>query len=398
MTDMHDRQSLSNLQLLVLARLSCFKGATHGELAAALEDVAPPEGSRSAREHAEATLAVLRAHALVTSPAPTARTPHPASKLTVKGRDALRAAFGLDAVPNWQSVRDRHLPALALGIAIGSEDASKLGQMDELTLTVLRKHFNIAQASTVIRLCDALIGRALGFTGPITMLRLRAHVLARELGLEVKVASTKDLEALATRVASRSLEPAGDGKRPLRQVLGRRWVYRITGSPELVPGPRPVITPAGQSPLVPHVVPSPPAAQRASTPPSDTSTTAGTSSPPTLPPRPTATPADMLLNLIRETIPRIGPDGRFGDEKVFVSAIWQHLEDDGRLADWSLDRFKRWLVKANSDQLLDLARADAQGDMDSRLVEESEIVDRGATFHFVVDRQALLSGRGLHAR
>ncbi len=106
----------------------------------------------------------------------------------------------------------------------------------------------------------------------------------------------------------------------------------------------------------------------------------------------------MLLTLVRETIPRIGADGRFGDEKVFVSAIWQHLEDDGRLADWSLDRFKRWLVTANRDQLLDLARADAQGDMDSRLVEESEIVDRGATFHFVVDRQALTAGRGLHAR
>jgi hypothetical protein len=393
MTDMHDHQSLSNLQLLVLARLSCSKGASQDELVAALEDVAPPEGPRSAREHAETTLAVLRAHALVTSPAPTARTPHPASKLTVKGSEVLRAAFGLDAVPNWQSVRDRHLPALALGIEIGSEDAKKLGQMDELTLTALRKHFNIAQASTVIRLCDALIGRALGFTGPITMLRLRAHVLARGLGLDVKVASTEDLEALATRVASRSFEAGGDGKRPLRQVLGRRWAYRITGSPELVRGPRPAPAPAGQTPLPLHEVSGHPD-QRASAPPSETSSTTGASA---LPVRPAATPGDMVLNLVRETIPRIGPDGRFGDEKVFVSAIWQSLEDDGRLADWSLDRFKRWLVKANSDQLLDLARADAQGDMDSRLVEESEIIDQGAAFHFVVDRQALTSRRGFHA-
>ncbi len=395
MTDMHNDQSLSNLQVLVLARLSCSKGATQDELVATVEDIAPPDGPHSAREHAEASLAMLRDRALVTSSAQTARTSHPALKLTAKGREALRVAFGLDAAPNWKSVRDRYLPALALEIPIASENANKLGHMDELTLTVLRQHFNIAQASTVIRLCDALIARALGFTGPVTLLRLRAHVLARELGLEPKATSTKDLEGLATRVASRSLEPAGDGKRPLRQVLGRRWVYRVTGSPELVPGPRPVITSSKQTPLPLHVVPSLPLVQRASAPPPETSPFTEAPSRPT---GPTATPADMLLTLVRETIPRIGADGRFGDEKVFVSAIWQYLEDDGRLSDWSLDRFKRWLVKANSDQLLDLARADAQGDMDSRLVEESEIVDRGATFHFVVDRQALTAGRGLHAR
>jgi hypothetical protein len=395
MTDTHDRQSLSNLQLLMLARLSCSKGATQDELAAAVEEVAPPDGPRSAREHAETTLAVLRAHALVTSPAPTARTPHPASKLTAKGSDVLRAAFGVDAAPSWRAVRDRYLPALALGIPIGSEQVSKFFSTEAVRLAVLRQHLGIVQAATTIRLCDALIARALGFSGPVTLLRLRAHVLASEFGLEAKVTSTKDLEGLAVRAASKSLEPESDGRRPLRQALGRRWAYRVAGSSELVSGPLPVSVPAKQTPLPLHVVPGLPQIQRASPAPSDTSSTAGASSPPA---GPTVTPADMLLNLVRETIPRIGADGRFGDEKVFVSAIWQHLEDDGRLADWSLDRFKRWLVKANSDQLLDLARADAQGDMDSRLVEESEIVDRGATFHFVVDRQALISGRGLHAR
>lgn len=395
MTDTHDHQSLSNLQLLMLARLSCSKGATQDELAAAVEEVAPPDGPRSAREHAETTLAVLRAHALVTSPAPTARTAHPASKLTAKGRDVLRAAFGLDAEPDWTAAKARYLPALALGISAASEQASELGQIDKLTLAVLRQQFNVTQASTIIQLCDALIARALGFTGSVTLLRLRAHVLACGVGLESKVTSQDELERFARRVATRSLESDGDGKRPLRQALGRRWAYRVAGSPEMVPGPRPVSMPAKQTPLPLHVVPGHPPVQRTSPSSSETSSTAGASSPPA---GPTVTPADMLLNLVRETIPRIGADGRFGDEKVFVSAIWQHLEDDGRLADWSLDRFKRWLVKANSDQLLDLARADAQGDMDSRLVEESEIVDRGATFHFVVDRQALISGRGLHAR
>lgn len=395
MTDMHDRQSLSNLQLLVLARLSCSKGATEAELAAAVAEVAPPDGPRSAHELTEEALTVLRRRSLATSPQPTKKTPCPASKLTADGRDVLRAAFSVDTAPRWQTVRTRYLPALALGIPVKSEQAGKLGTTEDLTIAVLRQHFNIAQASTIIGLCDALIARALGFTGAVTLPRLRAHVLAREVGLEPKVTSTKDLEALALRVAAKSLEPEGDGKRPLRQALGRCWVYRAIGSSVMVPGPRPVVVSSNQAPLPLQPVSSISAVPHGSVPPAGGSPTYAA---PTRSLGAAATPADMLLNLVRETIPRIGADGRFGDEKVFVSAIWQHLEDDGRLADWSLDRFKRWLVTANRDQLLDLARADAQGDMDSRLVEESEIVDRGATFHFVVDRQALGSGRGLHAR
>ncbi|HEU4727818.1 MAG TPA: hypothetical protein VFT22_08020, partial [Kofleriaceae bacterium] len=124
-----------------------------------------------------------------------------------------------------------------------------------------------------------------------------------------------------------------------------------------------------------------------------------------LPPRPAAPPsatavsADTLLTLVREAIPRIGSDGRFGAEKVFVSAIWQRIERDGRLPDLSFERFKRWLVTANRDQLLDLARADLVGAMDPKLVADSEIEHLGTTFHFVVDRRATqTAGRGLHAR
>jgi hypothetical protein len=85
---------------------------------------------------------------------------------------------------------------------------------------------------------------------------------------------------------------------------------------------------------------------------------------------------------------------------VFVSAIWRSIEHDRRLVDLSLDRFKRWLVTANRDGWLVLARADLIGAMDSKQVAESEIEDRGATFHFVLDQRigALASHRGSHAR
>lgn len=385
MTDTHDHSPLSNLQLLALARVSCSDGATADEMAAAVAELAPPDGPSSAREHASAALEVLRRRSLVTMSTP--RTTRSRWELTAEGGDALRAAFGLDEVPSWPAVKARYVPALALGIAAGSEQASKLGRTKELVLAVLRQRFDVEQASTTLRLCDALIAKALGFTGPVTLLRLRAHVLARELGLDPKVTSTKELEALATRAASKVADPSGEGKRPLRQGLGRRWAYQVVGFSEVAPGPRLVALPANQASLPLDAESSVSSAQR--TPPRP---------PDPLPAAAVATPGDILLTLVREAIPQIGAEGRFGDEKVFVSAIWQHLEDDGRLAEWSLDRFKRWLVTANRDQLLDLARADAQGDMDSRLVEDSEIIDQGAAFHFVVDRRALNSHRGLHAR
>jgi hypothetical protein len=395
MTDTRDHQPLSNLELLVLARLSCSKGATSNEVTAAVAEVAPPDGPRSARELTETAFEVLRRRSFVNSPKPSARTPHPSFKLSVQGREALRAAFGLDTAPSWRAVRDRYLPALALGIQSTSEQVNKFSNSQHLGLAILRQHFSVAQAVTAMRLCDVLIAKALGFTGPVTLLRLRAHVLAREFGLESKVTSTKDLEALAMRAASKSVEPASDGKRPLRQALGRRWVYRATSSPEPMPGPKPPAVGSNQGASPVHATLGLPFAQHPASPPM--TAVPGAFVPARSSGAP-ATPADVLLNLVREAIPRIGADGRFGDEKVFVSAIWQHLEDDGRLADWSLERFKRWLVTANRDQLVDLARADTRGDMDSRLVEESEIVDQGATFHFVVDRQARGFGRGLHAR
>jgi len=94
-----------------------------------------------------------------------------------------------------------------------------------------------------------------------------------------------------------------------------------------------------------------------------------------------------LLAVVRETIPRIGSKGRYGKENVFVSALWQQLARDQRLTDLSLDDFKRWLIDANREQQLALARADLVDDMDPRLVEDSEIEDLGARFHFVVDRR-----------
>lgn len=394
MTDTHDPQSLSNLQLLVLARLSCSDGANEGEVADMLAEVAPPDGLQSARDYAMQALDVLQRRSLATRSKPTKRAPNPRSHITEEGRRALRAAFGPLGRSPWGSVRSR-MPALGLEVSNTFDQTSKRHIHDEVALALLRQRFNIPQASTAVALCDALIARKLGLTGSLTLLRLRAYVLAHDLGIDPTVNSTKELGSLVRRAADKILDEVANGTRSLRQVLGQRWAYRAIGSAMVLPGPLPVAPTTTQARPNLHAVPDGHLDQRASGRP--VGTFISTAVPPRAP-GPIATPADIVLTLVREAIPRIGADGRFGDENVFVSAIWQYLEDDGRLTDWSLDRFKRWLVTANADQLLDLARADAQGDMDSRLVEDSEIIDRGATFHFVVDRQALNARRGIHAR
>src|ERR1051325_8069655 len=56
MTSSHDRHSLSNIELIVLARLSSSKGATEDELGAAIAELAPPDEPPMARDYATAAL------------------------------------------------------------------------------------------------------------------------------------------------------------------------------------------------------------------------------------------------------------------------------------------------------------------------------------------------------
>ena len=68
-------------------------------------------------------------------------------------------------------------------------------------------------------------------------------------------------------------------------------------------------------------------------------------------------------------------------------------EDGSRVVGWVHgtvlgDDFKRWLIVMNRDRILNLARADLTGYMDPEQVERSEIRDRGASFHFVIDKIA----------
>jgi hypothetical protein len=389
MTNTRPDLSLSRIELVILARMSVAKPPGEQELAKQVADLAmhndPPAHAREAVAHA---LAALRRRGLVSTHQRIA---------TDDGNRALRAAFELPQTPTWTAVRNSHLAARALGLPPGTPQTQKtVKDAKTMALPILRAHFKLPAGATLTAICDVLIAEALHLpAGPVTIARIRAHVLAQHAG----GTATGTPERMATQLAAKTLKASPADKRTMGRALGRRWLYEALPAGDsrattTLPTPRAAPT----QPSLP--LSSPPAAQVS--PPA-----IAPNGPPPAPGLDAARPAqtvalsaDALLSLVREAIPRIGADGRFGPEKVFVSALWHRIERDGRLPDLSYDRFKRWLVTANRDQLLDLARADLVGAMDPKLVAESEIEHLGTTFHFVVDRRATTpdSARGLHAR
>ncbi|HEU4727636.1 MAG TPA: hypothetical protein VFT22_07100 [Kofleriaceae bacterium] len=76
---------------------------------------------------------------------------------------------------------------------------------------------------------------------------------------------------------------------------------------------------------------------------------------------------------------------RFGVRKVFLFAAWRSLCPDGGFA---LHAFKERCLRANRYGHLALVRADLVAAMPPDAVADSEINDRGISFHFIIDPPA----------
>jgi len=111
-----------------------------------------------------------------------------------------------------------------------------------------------------------------------------------------------------------------------------------------------------------------------------TATSAAVRAAPPPPPVPARPPEDPVA-VVRRTAEEMGTEGRFGN-KVYIAAIWDVAGDQLGM---SLPEFKRWLVEQNRRGTLVIARGDLVGAMNRPLLARSEIQDRGATFHFVMD-------------
>jgi|GEM_PF-4591302 len=376
-------ESPSRSELVVLACLSQPKPPSDAELGEALRELLAPA---DAADPTRARTAELLAAVVRRGWAAADRT------LTDRGKRVLRDEFKLARAPSWSQVRDKHLPLRALGVAPGSARAKATWNENAMMAAVLGARFDVRDARTPLAVCDALIARALGMPpGKLTLDRMRAHVLAR--GITGKAADMPKPEAkdsyaprLAAWMAYSAVGASSSSRSKLAWVLARRWVRQ---EPDLVAvGATPVAIAAPPSAADANSVTAPPVANNAVAPPARVGIT-----PPPTETSIAAAPAERaadLLAAVRDTIPRIGNDGRFG-EKVYVSAIWRGITRDRKAGDLSLDHFKRWLLGANRDGQLVLARADLIGAMDAKQVTESEINDRGATFHFVLDQRNVAS-------
>jgi len=367
-----DEASPSRIELVVLACLAQSKPPSDAELGDTLHLLAlPRESAAVARQRAVEVLARLVRRAWVTGEDEPVRRNRqgkvrPPRTLTDAGARVLRDAFQLSRAPTWAEVRDKHLPALGLGAAAAADLAGRPLTETALTAAVLGARFGVRHAATPMAVCDALICAALGMpAGKLTLDRIRAHVLLRAIDAPPPDGPAPGCKGYTAKLAASiaySTVGATGTSRKMARALARRWVCgdahpQVPGEP-----PRPVLVPAPPPPV------APPAA------------------------------AANLLEVVRQVIPRIGAEGRFG-EKVYVSAIWRSLERDRATSELSLDHFKHWLVSANRNGWLVLARADLIGAMDAKQVNDSEIHDRGATFHFVLDQPttASVSQRESHA-
>lgn len=351
---------LSRIELLVLARLSGGKKPpSPSEVAKGLARLVTPAASRSAwRERLGPVLRTLEDRGLIDR----------RRRLTERGKSALRDALGARRTPTWREVRDQVLPALALG-----GDPKTTGGAARLQSAVLTRLLGLDGQATVTQVLDALVAAELGLPpGKVTLGKIRAVVLAQRAG----VANRGDAEAMAKQLAATSLRAPRSDAAQLRLALVRRWLADGAGSVPALAGdatarpPSEPATPPGATGEPPTETPavSSPAASRAPG---------------------VALDDDAFAAMVNDAIRAIGSDGRYGPHKVFVSAIWHQLAGDPRCVGMSVDELKRRLLDAHRNDLLSLARADLVGAMDRDAVSASEIRDRGASFHFVLDPQRL---------
>lgn len=93
-----------------------------------------------------------------------------------------------------------------------------------------------------------------------------------------------------------------------------------------------------------------------------------------------------LADAVAGAVRTVGRDGRFGPHKVFISEVWKKVAPEARM---TREEFQRALLEMNRLGLVRLARADLVAAMDRNQVAASEILDRGTSFHFVLDQSAI---------
>lgn len=102
--------------------------------------------------------------------------------------------------------------------------------------------------------------------------------------------------------------------------------------------------------------------------------------------RPTTATARMtdrqFADTVQAAIRRVGPEGRFGSNKVYIDRAFGAFRSHTGL-NVNMAEFKARLATANNARAIDLSRADLVQAMPRRRIRRSEIEFHGASFHFI---------------
>jgi len=285
-------------------------------------------------------------------------------KLTRRGRSASLAALGMEALPDefdWRVAKSRYLYKRPLDLAPPPKKDKKKGAGDsaQLRAAVLAQHYqlDVGKAPTMLQVRDALAWRQLGIetSKPISLGAVLELLLNRMLGTKKPLPVDEVLEQLAARAAGARRVEAGE----LKDALLRRWLSDAEAVPGATQPEEPRPRQNGDAALTK----------------SDGATNSVITDP--APPEDEKRFAERVLAAAQAL-----ETGRFGDNKVFISHVFQRLADEGAVAG-DTESFKARLVSAHVNGLLSLSRADMVEMMKPEDVDASATRYSGATFHFV---------------
>jgi len=253
--------------------------------------------------------------------------------VTPAGQAAVSQFLGVDSLPakrTWPLLRNRYLLAKTLGVRPQSaKDWEKLGTADGLRAAILTRHFHLPLAP------GASLAQVL------RVLAWSQLTQAHELSLPTHLEFTRNNVLSATLLSGQS-GPPGErlptlviGARrnhpdALREAVLRRWLDEQEG-------------------------------------------------------RETASARITLPDFARRVkdLARTSPTGRLGENKVFISHIWDRFRTDPAASALTRPEFNRLLLEANREDLLALSQADLVGLLEPADVADSAVSLASATFHLV---------------
>lgn len=350
---------------LLLSRLffADVNGMTTSELKDAVKAIAASEWSNTAfTERVEQALAALGQQDYILS---VSRSRY---QITDTGRQHLLNQLGLESLPAklpWNTFKNTHWIAYALKLpALSAETRKRLADADGLRAAILKHAFDLpiqdfvtlTQARNALlwqQLCDPKTAvtlqerlpelRQQAFTQGAVMGALLHELLQAAKPLPWK----KALPQLVAKVANAKRTTPDE----LRVAILRQALVDTTADAAAQEND----AARSSEPEKPHVA----------------DTTLGAS-------LPEAQLAELTLKAAKAT-----QEGRLGDYKVFISRVWETLQQQHPNLNLSLEAFKQRLVSLNQQQLLTLSRADMAHALNPGDVSASEINHLNSTFHFI---------------